>query len=146
MEAVIFCGVQGSGKTTFYLERFFGTHIRLNLDMLKTRHRERVMLDACLETGQRFVVDNTNPTASERRRYVEPARAAGFRVVGYFFATAPREAIARNESRPEGARIPIAGLLGTYKRQEIPSRREGFHRLFRVRAEAGGFVVEEIEE
>lgn len=87
MEAVVFCGIQASGKTTFYLERFFKSHVRLNLDMLKTRHRERVLLNACLETGQRFVVDNTNPTASERRRYVEPAIAAGFRVVGYFFAT-----------------------------------------------------------
>ncbi len=146
MEAVVFCGIQASGKTTFYLDRFSRSHVRLNLDMLKTRHRERVMLNACLETGQPFVVDNTNPTASERRRYVESARAAGFRVVGYFFATPPREAIARNESRPERERIPIAGLLGTYKRQEVPSRREGFHSLFRVRIEVGRFVVEELEE
>ena len=113
MEAVVFCGIQASGKTTFYLQGFFQSHVRLNLDMLKTRHRERVLLNACLETGQRFVVDNTNPTASERRRYVEPAMAAGFRVVGYFFATPPREAIARNERRPERERVPISGLLGT---------------------------------
>lgn len=145
MEAVIFCGIQASGKTTFYLDRFFETHVRLNLDMLKTRHRERVLLNACLEAGQRFVVDNTNPTASERRRYLEPARAADFRVVGYFFSTPPREAIARNDRRPERERIPIAGLLGTYKRQEVPSRSEGFHSVFRVRAEGGGFVVEELE-
>ncbi|HWE94100.1 MAG TPA: hypothetical protein VG269_09070 [Tepidisphaeraceae bacterium] len=39
MEAVIFCGVQGSGKSTFFRERFFDTHLRLNLDMLRTRHR-----------------------------------------------------------------------------------------------------------
>ena len=146
MVAVIFCGIQASGKTTFYLERFFRTHIRLSLDMLKTRHRERVMLDACFASGQRFVVDNTNPTASERRRYVEPARAAGFRVVGYYFATPPREAIARNDRRPEGERIPIAGLLGTYKRQEVPRRSEDFDRLFRVRAEARAFLVEDLEE
>ncbi|HEV2773920.1 MAG TPA: AAA family ATPase [Thermoleophilaceae bacterium] len=145
MEAVVFCGIQASGKTTFYLERFFKSHVRLNLDMLKTRHRERVLLNACLETGQRFVVDNTNPTASERRRYVEPAIAAGFRVVGYFFATPPREAIARNESRPERERVPISGLLGTYKRQEVPSPREGFHRLFRVRTQAERFLIEDLE-
>lgn len=39
MEAVIFVGVQASGKTMFYYERFFDTHIRLSLDMLKTRAR-----------------------------------------------------------------------------------------------------------
>jgi predicted kinase len=35
MEAVIFVGIQGSGKSTFYNERFVDTHIRINLDMLK---------------------------------------------------------------------------------------------------------------
>ena len=39
MQAVIFIGIQGSGKTTFYRDRFFNTHFRINLDMLKTRHR-----------------------------------------------------------------------------------------------------------
>ncbi|MDP8943268.1 MAG: AAA family ATPase [Actinomycetota bacterium] len=146
MEAVILCGIQGSGKTTFYLDRFFHTHVRVNLDMLKTRHRERVLLNACIETGQRFVVDNTNPTASERRRYVEPARAAGFRAVAYFFSTAPPEAILRNETRLEKAKIPIAGVLGTYKRQEVPSPSEGFAQLFRVRAQAGRFLVEDLQE
>ncbi len=114
--------------------------------MLKTRHRERLLLHACIETGQRFVVDNTNPTVSERRRYVEPARAAGFRAVAYFFSTAPREAILRNETRLEKAKIPIAGVLGTYKRQEVPTRSEGFVQLFRVRAQAGRFLVEDLQE
>ena len=40
MEAVIFVGLQASGKSTFYRERFSRTHVRINLDMLKTRHRE----------------------------------------------------------------------------------------------------------
>jgi hypothetical protein len=34
---------------------------------LRTGHRERRFLETCLETGQRFVVDNTNATAAERR-------------------------------------------------------------------------------
>lgn len=33
MQAVIFVGLQGAGKTTFYKERFFATHLRLSLDM-----------------------------------------------------------------------------------------------------------------
>jgi predicted kinase len=44
MEAVILIGIQGSGKSTFCRERFFNTHIRINLDMLKTRHRERYLV------------------------------------------------------------------------------------------------------
>ena len=37
MEAVIFVGIQGSGKSSYYKERFFRTHFRINLDMLRTR-------------------------------------------------------------------------------------------------------------
>jgi hypothetical protein len=39
----------------------------------------------CLDHQQPFVVDNTNPTAAERAVYIAPAKAAGFRVIGYFF-------------------------------------------------------------
>jgi len=35
-DAVIFTGIQASGKSTFYKEQFSRTHIRINLDMLRT--------------------------------------------------------------------------------------------------------------
>jgi hypothetical protein len=66
MEAVIFTGIQASGKTTFYLQHFFRTHLHISLDVLKTRRREQAVLLACLQVGQRFVVDNTSVTAAER--------------------------------------------------------------------------------
>jgi predicted kinase len=34
LEAVIFIGLQAAGKSTFYLRRFFRTHVRINMDML----------------------------------------------------------------------------------------------------------------
>ena len=74
MEAVIFVGLQGAGKSTFYRERFFDTHLRISLDLLRTRHRERRLLQFCVETGLRFVVDNTNPTRAERAVYIRAAR------------------------------------------------------------------------
>ena len=40
METVILVGIPGSGKTTFYRERFFETHVRISLDMLRMRDRE----------------------------------------------------------------------------------------------------------
>ncbi len=132
MEAVIFCGIQASGKTSFYRERFFDTHVRISLDLLRTRHRESLFLQACLETEQRFVVDNTNPTAAERRGYIGAARLARFRVVGYFFESSPGEAIRRNNARTGEAEIPVTGILGTYKRLQIPDLAEGFDELYRV--------------
>ena len=52
MEAVLFCGIQGTGKSTFYVRRFFRTHVRVNLDMLRTRHRELILFNACLAAKQ----------------------------------------------------------------------------------------------
>jgi len=40
MEAIIFCGIQATGKTTFFKERFFKTHMRISLDQLNTRNKE----------------------------------------------------------------------------------------------------------
>lgn len=142
MEAVILVGIQASGKSTFYKQRFFDTHVRISRDLVRTRNREARLLQLCLETRQPFVIDNTNPLADERARYIGPARAAGFRVVGYFFRTEPRAAIARNNLREGRARIPIPGLLGTYKKLEEPRLDEGFDELNLVTLTAeGGFDV-----
>jgi predicted kinase len=89
-QAVIFIGIPATGKSTFYREHFFRTHVRINLDMLKKREREELLVRACLEAGQSFVVDNTNPAAIDRTRYIAPAKAAGFTVEGYFFTAVPQ--------------------------------------------------------
>jgi len=48
MEAVILCGVQGAGKTTLYRDRFVETHVRVAMDLLRTRAREEAFLRLCL--------------------------------------------------------------------------------------------------
>jgi hypothetical protein len=68
------CRSSGGGKTTFYQERFFHTDVRISLDMLRSRRREQLLLEACLKAGQRFVFDNTNTLASSRARYIEPSQ------------------------------------------------------------------------
>jgi len=143
VEAVIFVGLQGAGKSTFYKDRFFATHVRINLDMLKTRHRERRLLQTCIETRQPFVVDNTNPTRAERAVYIQAAREGGFRVIGYYFQSRMEDCHRRNEQRPAEQRVPLRGVLGTAGRMELPSKEEGFDELHYVRIdERGGFVVE----
>ena len=143
MDAVIFMGLQASGKSTFFKERFFLTHVRINLDMLKTRHRERRLMQACLETGQPFVVDNTNPTRTERLVYIEAAKGAGFRVTGFYFQSRVEDCKRRNSQRPDEQQVPLKGILGTAGRMERPTRSEGFDLLNYVRIENGSFVVEE---
>jgi len=142
MEAVIFIGIQGSGKTTFYRERFFDTHVRLSLDMLKTRPRLRALMKACIAAGQRFVVDNTNVLRSERRESIDAAKTAGFRVIGYYFRPELRRAIKWNSLRAGKQAIPVPGLIGTMKRLEPPALEEGFDELWEVTVDAENrFVV-----
>ena len=141
MEAIIFVGLQASGKSSFYRERFFSTHVRISLDLLRTRHRERRMLSLCLETQQPFVVDNTNPTREDRRRYIEAARSAGFEIVGYYFSGRVAECLLRNRQRAQP--VPDVGLLATARKLQIPSMDEGFNSLNYVRLEASGFVIED---
>ena len=144
MEAVILVGLQGAGKSTFCKERFWGTHLRLNLDMLKTRHRERQLLAVCVDTNLRFVVDNTNPTRAERAVYVAAAKSRKMRVVGYVFACPLADCLRRNDQRPEAQRVPHRGVTATAARYEHPTLAEGFDALFTVtNGDAGGFTVTE---
>jgi len=132
METIIFVGVQGSGKTSFYHQHLLESHVHISLDMLRTRHREQLLLAACLQGKQPFVIDNTNPLPSDRARYIEPARAVGFRVVAYFFATSLRDAIRRNNLREGKQKIPIPGITSTLRKLQAPTLSEGFDALYVV--------------
>ena len=68
MQAIIFIGIQATGKSTFYKTNFFNSHIRLSMDLLNTRNKENRFLETCFHTQARFVVDNTNPTSEERKK------------------------------------------------------------------------------
>lgn len=114
MEVVIFIGIQGSGKTTFYKERFFSSHMRINLDMLRTRHREKLLFNACLEAKAKVVVDNTNTSSVEREVYIKPAKQAQFRIFGYYFIPDVEGSLHRNETRTESEQVPKVALLGTW--------------------------------
>jgi hypothetical protein len=132
MEAIVLCGVQGSGKTTLYRDRFAATHEHVSLDVLRSRGREAALVAACLEEGRPFVVDNTNPTAADRARYVEPARAAGFKVVGYLVEGGGRS----EHVGPHAAAV-------TARRFVRPAPEEGFDELWHAAPAAdGGWRIE----
>lgn len=137
MEVIVLCGLPGSGKSTFCREQLYNTHIRLNLDMLKTRHREKILLEAMIAAKQPFVVDNTNPKPADRARYIVPAKAAGFRVAIYYFSVPFHVASARNMQRPTKAIVPEKGMAAILKAMTIPTWEEGVDSLFRVSSEDG---------
>ncbi|MDR6563039.1 MULTISPECIES: ATP-binding protein [unclassified Arcicella] len=145
METVIFCGIQATGKTTFFKENFFKTHIRISLDLLKTRNKEQKFIDTCLATQQRYVVDNTNPTKVDRAKYISDAKANKFKVVGYYFQSKINDALNRNSQRLGKENIPEVGIKGTFNKLEIPTFDEGFDELYFVEIDDNNFKIKEWE-
>ena len=144
VELVIFSGCPGAGKTTFYTTTFLHTHVRISLDMLKTRRREALLAQACIATKLRLVIDNTNPTRDDRAKYIDWARGSRFRVIGYTFESTMEGLVARNAVRTGRARVPVAVIHRIFETLETLTFAEGFDRLFRVHAEDHGrFHVEE---
>lgn len=144
MELIVFIGVQATGKSSFYAARFLNTHLRLNMDMLNTRHRESLLLNAFIDSKTPFVVDNTNPTQEGRQRYIAKSKEAGYRVIGYYFNSSLEAAMQRNARRVGKRRIPDAGMRGTYSKLELPERAEGYDELFYVSLDdPDGFDVQE---
>ncbi|WP_031430797.1 ATP-binding protein [Methylomicrobium agile] len=142
MQGIILIGLQASGKTTFYFQQFAKTHIRLSMDMLKTRHRENLLLHACLEAKQPVVIDNTNPTRQERGKYIKGFKTHRFEVIGYYFSANLEACLKRNALRTGKGNIPEAGLKGTYNKLELPEYAEGFDQLYYVSIHHNHFKVE----
>jgi predicted kinase len=141
MEAVVLVGLQASGKTSFYLERFFLTHLRISLDMLKTRPREKKLLDFCVQNRQRFVSDNTNTTLENRALYIEAAKENRFSVVGYYFTSGYDECLRRNATRTGKQRVPDVAIRVAADKLQVPSLDEGFDQLHYVRLDERGFTI-----
>ena len=142
MQLIIFTGVQASGKSTFYKQYFYDTHLRINLDMLKTRHRENIIFEASLRSKTKMVIDNTNMTIHDRERYIQRAKDADFEVVSFYFETDLYSTLQRNAQREGKAKIPEVGVKATFHKLEKPTSVEGFDTLFKVKLiENDGFSI-----
>ncbi len=140
---VIMIGLQGSGKSTFYKTKLSTDFVRVNLDTLKTRHREKLLIDECIAGQKSYAIDNTNPTRLDRERYIIPAKEAGYRVVGYFMESKIKDCIKRNAMREGKARVPEKAIAATSNKLEIPSFDEGFDELYFVKNDGETMTIEE---
>ncbi len=136
-ELVIFVGLQGSGKSTFYRAHFAGTHDLVSKDRFPNNRqparRQRQLITEALAAGRSVVLDNTNPTAAERAELIDLARSLGAIVAGYYFESCIADCLERNRRREGKARVPDAALYATRKRLCCPTPAEGFDRLYYVR-------------
>ncbi|MBI4862983.1 MAG: ATP-binding protein [Candidatus Riflebacteria bacterium] len=145
-ELVIFVGLQASGKTTFFEQRFRQTHVLVSKDLLRNNsrpgRRQRELVTTALAEGKSIVVDNTNATPEDRRELVGIGRAAGARVVAYVFTAALEGCLRRNAAREGRSRVPDRALYVTRSRLVWPTADEGHDAMYRVELVPGaGFVV-----
>lgn len=144
MQLVILIGIQAAGKSTFYHERFGSTHLRINLDMLRKRHKEAIIYYACLAAQQRVVIDNTNTQPWHRKRFIEPAQEAGYEIEGYYFDVPLADAMRRNSQREGKACIPPRAIERFHNEMVVPTYAERFDHLYRVRVGEGTFQIEDM--
>lgn len=140
-QLILFIGIQATGKSSFYKAHFYDSHIRINRDMLKTKYREKTLFTTCLSLEQSVVVDNTNASKQIRQYFIEQAKLAEFSVVGCYFESKIKDALARNAKRTDSQRIPDVGVLGTYAQLELPDMFEGFDALHYIKMTDNGFSV-----
>ena len=140
---VILMGLQGSGKSTFYRMHFSEDFVRVNLDTLKTRYQEKLLIEECLYLQKSFAVDNTNPTRADRERYISSAKEHGYRIVGYFMESKIKDCMQRNAQREGAARVPEKAIAATSNKLEIPSYDEGFDELYFVKNDGTTMTIEE---
>ncbi len=143
---VILIGIQGSGKSTFFHQFLADDFVRVNLDTLKTRNKERLLIEECFENGKSFAVDNTNPTIEDRKRYIVPAKENGYKIIGYFMESKLKECIVRNAAREGKARIPNMAIAATSNKLQIPSYEEGFDELYFVKNDGKKMIISKWRE
>ena len=130
-KAVIFTGIQASGKTSYY-KAYFGGYEHISLDELKTRRREYELLGECIASGRDFVSDNTNPLPEDRKRYIDMALSAGYEITGYYFSSEIEKCIERNRCRTGAGRVPDVAVAATHRKLVIPKMSEVFDRHYDV--------------
>ncbi len=139
-QAIIFIGIQACGKTTFYHRMLSdGNYVHISLDELHTRNKENQELVKCLENGNSFVIDNTNPEISGRAAYIQKTKEFGYHVIGIFFQSRVKDCVRRNEER--GGKVPSKAIACTSNKLQMPSKSEGFDELYYVRIKNNDFEI-----
>lgn len=136
MQMILFCGLQGAGKSTFFRDRFTETYLLISKDLMRgvrrPAQRQTEMLHLALAARHSVVIDNTNPSPAERTPLIEIARSYRASIACYYFATPVKQAIERNAQRSGKARVPAVAIYSTAARLVPPAYTEGFDRIYYV--------------
>lgn len=138
-EVIVAVGFPGSGKSTF-----FQTHIipknyaYVNRDILGSWQHCVSACERALKEGQSVVVDNTNPDAESRKRYVDVSQSAGVPCRCFNFTASLEQAKHNNRFRqmvPSATKhVPVNDMVfHSYKKKFVaPSLSEGFSEILQI--------------
>lgn len=143
-EIVILIGIPGAGKSTFY-KKYFSDYGYINLDTIKNREKEAKLVKSLLDEGKNLVVDNTNCSNSDRKRYIPEAKEKGYKVIGYYFEPDYKSCMKRNNRRKEKSKVPECRMQYFYYLLLCctPSYNEGFDELYVVINDNKDMIVKE---
>jgi len=139
-ELVIFVGLPGSGKSTYFFAHFAKTHVQISKDLMpnaRTRDdRQALQIEKALAGGHSVVVDNTNPSRDVRAPLIAIGKRHGARIIAYYFECSVRLAIVRNAQREGKGRVPKVAIFTTQKKLQPPAPAEGFDEVHVINAES----------
>ncbi|MBQ9981927.1 MAG: AAA family ATPase [Oscillospiraceae bacterium] len=142
---VIMIGLQASGKSTF-CKTCLSDYKYISLDILNTRNKEKNAVLSCLENNEDFVIDNTNPSVDDRKKYFEMIQDSDYKVIAYYMKSVLAECLLRNDKRTGKAKIPRMALASTSKKIDLPSYEEGFDEIYYVEMTDNGFNISDWKE
>jgi predicted kinase len=138
-ELVIFVGLPGSGKSTYYAAHFAATHMQVSKDLMPNarsrENRQQKLIEDALAGGRNVVVDNTNPSRAIRAPVIAAGKRYGARVIAYYFDCTVKQSLVRNRQREGKGRVPDVAIFVAAKKLQVPALDEGFDEVHVVRCE-----------
>lgn len=133
---IIFVGSPAAGKSTFY-RRHLQRHgyARINQDELRSSSKCLSKLDQLLRDKASIVLDNTNPSRTSRRPYIELAKKYGARIRCFWFQSPPglNLHLDAHRSITKGVpRLPNVAFAAFESRLDVPCKEEGFDDIVQI--------------
>jgi predicted kinase len=137
-QLVLFIGLPGSGKSTYYERHLASTHLLVSKDKMPNNRRpearQQLLVREALLAGKSVVVDNTNPSVQSRAALLDIGRSAGAELIAFFFDVPMAVCIERNRKRTGKAKVPDVAIYVTAAKLRAPEAEEGFDRVHVVNA------------